>query len=60
VFKFQTGPVSCHLTNDGGQQSNHANGDDETGPAVPVLCGWDEGEQNFPEDGEEVHDVVET
>ena len=50
---------SCR-TNDGGEQSDHTDGDDEAGPAVPVLCGRDEGEQNLPEDGEEVHDVVET
>ncbi len=52
--------VSCHRTNDSSEQSDHTDGDDEAGPAVPVLCGWDEGEQNFPEDGEKVHHVVET
>lgn len=47
-------------TNDGGEQSDHADGHDEAGPAAPVVCGRDEGEQNLPEHGEEVHDVVET
>lgn len=46
------------LTDDGGQQSDHADGDHEAGPAVPVLSGRDEGKQHLPEDGEEVHDVV--
>lgn len=52
--------VSCHRTNHSGEQSDHADGDDEAGPAIPVLCGWDESEQDLPEDGQEVHDVVET
>lgn len=52
--------VSWHHTNDSGEQSDHADGDDKAGPAVPVLCGWDKSEQNLPEDCEEMHDVVET
>lgn len=60
MLEFLLGPVSCHHTNDASEQSNHTDGDDEAGPAVPVICGWDESKQNLPEDGEEVHDVVET
>ena len=52
--------VSCDRTNDGGQQADHTDGDHEASPAVPVVCGRDEGEQNLPEHGEEVHHVVET
>lgn len=38
---------------------DHADGHHEAGPAVPVV-GWrHEGEQNLPEDGQEVHHVVE-
>lgn len=58
-YSVETDVFSGHRTDDGGEQTNHADGDDETGPAVPVVCGRDEGEQNFPEDGEEMHDVVE-
>lgn len=48
------------LTNDSSEQSNHADRDHKTGPAAPVVSGRDEGKQNLPEDGEKVHDVVET
>lgn len=48
------------VTYDSSEESDHTNGDDKAGPAVPIVCGWDEGEQDFPEDSEEVHDVVET
>lgn len=50
----------CHHTNYGSEQSDHADGHNEAGPAVPVFCGWDEGEQDLPEDSEKVHDIVET
>ena len=60
IIYVRTGSISWRRTNDGGEQSDHTDGDDKAGPAVPVLCGRDEGKQNLPEDGEEVHDVVET
>lgn len=47
------------IAGDRRQDADKRYGDNEAGPAVPVLRGRDEGEQNFPEDGEEVHDVVE-
>lgn len=51
--------MRCQIARDCGEDADKRYGDDEAGPAVPVLCGRDEGEQNLPEDGEEVHDVVE-
>lgn len=42
------------------QNTNQGDGHKEAGPAIPVLCGRDKGEQNLPEHCEEVHDVVET
>lgn len=51
--------VARHRTDDGGEQPDHADGHDEARPAVPVLGGRHEGEQDLPENGEEVHDVVE-
>ena len=48
------------LTNDCSEQSDHADGDNEAGPAAPVVSGRDEGKQNLPEHGEKVHDVVKT
>ena len=47
------------IAGDRRQDADERYGDDEAGPAVPVLGGGDEGEQHLPEDGEEVHDVVE-
>ncbi|KAF3841835.1 hypothetical protein F7725_023786 [Dissostichus mawsoni] len=41
--------LCCDRTNDGGQQADHTDGDHEASPAVPVVCGRDEGEQNLPE-----------
>ena len=52
--------VAGQVTGHGREHADERDGDDETGPAVPVLGGWHEGEQNLPEDGEEVHDVIET
>ena len=52
--------VGCQVTNDGGEHSDHADGHHEACPAVPVISGRYEGEQKLPEDGQEVHDVVET
>lgn len=48
------------VPNDGREQADDDDGDDETGPAVQVVRGRNAGEQDLPEDGEEVHDVVET
>lgn len=50
----------CQIPNDGGEEADDADGHEEAGPAVPVLCWRDAGEQNLPEDGEEMHDVVIT
>lgn len=50
----------CQISNDGGKDADDADGDQEAGPAVPVLRGRDAGKQNLPEDGEEMHDVVIT
>lgn len=52
--------VGRQVTNDGGEETDNTDGHDEAGPAVPVLCGWDAGKQNLPEDGEEMHEVVVT
>lgn len=48
------------VADDGGEEADDADGDQEAGPAIPVLCGRHAGEQNLPEDGQEVHDVVVT
>jgi len=48
------------VADDGGEQADDDDGDDEAGPAVQVVGGRNAGEQHLPEDGEEVHDVVET
>lgn len=58
AYKLKLG--SHKRTDDGGEQSNHADGHNKAGPAVPVLCGRDEGEEDLPEDSEEVHDIVKT
>lgn len=54
-----TAKVGGQVSNEGGEQANHTDGDHEAGPAVPVVCRGHERKQNLPEDGEEVHDVVE-
>lgn len=46
------------VSGDGGQHADEHNGHKEASPAVPVLCRWNEGEQDLPEDGQEVHDVI--
>lgn len=46
------------VPDDGGEEADGADGDQEAGPAVPVLGGRDAGEQDLPEDGDEMHDVV--
>lgn len=52
--------VRRQVPDDGREQADDDDGDDETGPAVQVVRGRNAGEQDLPEDGEEVHDVVET
>lgn len=47
------------VAGDGRQHADKGDGHDEAGPAVPVFGGRHEGEENLPEDGEEMHDVVE-
>lgn len=56
---YRAAEVWCQVAGDRCEDTDKRYGDNEAGPAVPVLRGRDEGEQNFPEDGEEVHDVVE-
>lgn len=41
------------------QDANEGNGDEKAGPAVPVLSGWDKSKEHFPENRQEVHDVIE-
>lgn len=48
------------ISDDGGKDADDADRDQEAGPAVPVLRGWDAGKKNLPEDGEEMHDVIVT
>lgn len=52
--------VRRQVPDDGREQADDDDGDDEAGPAVQVVRGRDASEQDLPEDGEEVHDVVET
>ncbi len=52
--------VRRQVPDDGCEQADDDDGDDETGPAVQVVCGRNASEQDLPEDREEVHDVVET
>lgn len=52
--------MRCQIPDDGGEEADDADGHEEAGPAVPVLCWRDAGEQNLPEDSEEMHDVVIT
>lgn len=56
---YRAAEVRCQIPGDGGEDADQWNGDEEAGPAIPVLRGWDKGKQNLPEHGEEVHDVVE-
>ncbi len=56
---YRAAEVGRQITGDRRQDADKRYGDNEAGPAVPVLCGRHEGEQNLPEHGEEVHDVVE-
>ena len=55
-----TGMCWYVVTYEGREQADHADGHHEAGPAVPVVCRRDEGKQNFPEDGQKVHHIVET
>lgn len=48
------------VTDDRRQNANDGDGDDETGPAAPVLSRRHQCKQELPEDGEEVHNVVKT
>lgn len=41
------------------QDADEGNGDKEAGPAVPVFSGRDESKEDFPENCQEVHDVIE-
>ena len=43
---------------DGRQDADEGNRHEEAGPAVPVLGGRDKGEKDFPENSQEVHDVI--
>lgn len=48
------------ISNDSSEEANDADGHQEAGPTIPVLCGWNAGKQNLPENGEKVHDVIIT
>lgn len=52
--------VRRQVTNDSRKQADDDDGDEETGPAVHVVGGRNASEQDLPEDGEEVHDIVKT
>lgn len=41
-----------------GQNANEGNGHKEASPAVPVLSGGHKSEENFPENCQEVHNVI--
>lgn len=41
------------------QDANEGDGHKKAGPAVPVLGGRDESEEDFPENRQEVHNVIE-
>ncbi len=56
---YRAAEVWRQIAGDRRQDADKRYGDDEAGPAVPVLRGRDKGEQDLPEHGEEVHDVVE-
>ncbi|KAF3845289.1 hypothetical protein F7725_008452 [Dissostichus mawsoni] len=51
--------VRRQVSDDGGEHADDGDGGDEARPAVQVVGGRNAGKQNLPEDGEEVHDVVE-
>lgn len=51
--------VGGEVANDGREHANDEDGDDEAGPAIAVLGGGHTGKQHLPEDGQEVHHVVE-
>lgn len=44
---------------DSRQDTDEGNRHEKAGPAVPVLGGRDKGEKDFPENSQEVHDVIE-
>lgn len=50
--------VGGQVSGDGGQHADEHDRHKEASPAIPVLRGWNEGEQDLPEDGQEVHDVI--
>lgn len=52
--------VRRQISNNGGEEADDADGHQEAGPTIPVLRGWNASEQNLPENGEEVHDVIIT
>lgn len=52
--------MRCQVADDGREQADDNDGDGETRPAIQVVRGGDTSKQDLPEDGEEVHDVVET
>lgn len=55
---YCTTKVRGQISSDSGQNPDECDGDDEAGPAVPVLSGWNEGKKNLPENCQEVHDVI--
>lgn len=52
--------VGSQVSNESCQYANHEDGDNETGPAIPVFCRGDEGEEDFPEHSQKMHHIIET
>ncbi|ETE58450.1 hypothetical protein L345_15829, partial [Ophiophagus hannah] len=51
--------VGGQVADQSGQHADDQDANTEAGPAVPVLGGRHTGEENLPEDGQEMHDIVE-
>lgn len=50
--------MGSQVPREGGEHPDETDRDEEAGPATPVFGGWHEGKENFPENRQEVHDVV--
>lgn len=52
--------VGSQVSYESCQYADHEDGDNETGPAIPVFCRGDEGEEDLPEHSQKMHHVIET
>lgn len=52
--------VGSQVSDESCQYADHEDGDNETGPAIPVFCRGDEGEEDLPEHGQKMHHIIET